>query len=89
MNADLVKQIRDAKLVEGVENDVKRDGPNQYVNVTSSLIKEPASEIKANGELKALEDIGSAAVADEAPTMAKPVPLSEKRVVPNGVANAC
>lgn len=82
------KQVRDVKPTDGVATDDK-DRLHPSVDVASSLIKEPTGPVKANGELKALEEIGSAAVADDAPKSAKPDVLSEKRVVPNGVANAC
>lgn len=76
------------KPTDGVATDDK-DRLHQSVDVASSLIKEATGPVKANGELKALEEIGSAAVADDAPKSAKPDVLVEKRVVPNGVANAC
>ena len=84
-------QVRDAKPMDGGVATDDKDRLHQSVDVTSSLIEEPTTGgIKGKAELKALEENGSTtAVADDALTSGKPVTLSEKRVVPNGVANAC
>lgn len=81
---NLVKQVRDVNLIDGIAtNDKGR--LHQPVDVASSVM----GEARGNGELKAVEEKGSTPVTNDASTGGKQVTLSEKRVVPNGVANAC
>lgn len=78
---------------EGKHTDDKKERANGEVKpqnsfeAASNLIEEPIpSETKE--EPKLLEN-GSVAETRDAPKSANPVMVSEKRILPNGVANGC
>ncbi|KAK2982017.1 hypothetical protein RJ640_013227 [Escallonia rubra] len=91
-----VTNSRDTQEVwEGKPIDEKnKEGTNVEVNsqksteVASELVKEPTLAVQTNGDIK-LPENGSVVKSLEAPKVSKPVVVSEKKVVANGVANGC
>ncbi|XP_022753498.1 uncharacterized protein LOC111301794 isoform X2 [Durio zibethinus] len=79
------------QVCEGKPLDEKKDvanGSQKYMEVASDLIEEPSLAAQSNGDLK-LSENGSAAKSGDASKGAKPVLVSEKRVLSNGIANGC
>ncbi|KAK3030499.1 hypothetical protein RJ639_038805, partial [Escallonia herrerae] len=91
-----VTNSRDTQEVwEGKPIDEKnKEGTYVEVNsqksteVASELVKEPTPTVQTNGDIK-LPENGSVVKSLEAPKVSKPVVVSEKKVVANGVANGC
>ncbi|KAK1356206.1 YTH domain-containing protein [Heracleum sosnowskyi] len=89
------KQQKFQKQVwEGKPTDEKnKDGSNVEATVlnskdaTSESVKDPTPAVQMNGDVKVSEK--STAVKGEVVKLSKPVASSEKKVIPNGVANGC
>lgn len=80
---------------EGKPTDEKnKDGSNVEINVqkptdvSSDLIKDSSPTVQANGDIK-LSENSTVAKGGDVPKVAKPVVLTEKKVIPNGAANGC
>ena len=76
---------------EGKPVDEKKDvanGSQKSLEVASDLIKEPSLTAHPNGDLK-LSENGSVTKSGDALKGGKPVVVSEKRVLSNGMANGC
>lgn len=79
---------------EGKPSDEKnKDGSNMEANVPNSndtaseLVKDPTPAVQINGDVKVSEN--ATAVKGEALKVSKPIVLTEKKVLSNGVANGC
>ncbi|KAL8099411.1 YTH domain-containing protein ECT4 [Apium graveolens] len=78
---------------EGKPADEKnKDGSNMEANVPNSetaseLVKDPTPAIQMNGDVKVSEN--GTAVKGEVLKVSKPIVLTEKKVLSNGVANGC
>lgn len=79
---------------EGKPADEKnKDGSNVEANVPNSndtaseLVKDPTPAVQIIGEVKVSEN--ATAVNGEAVKVSKPIVLTEKKVLSNGVANGC
>lgn len=64
------------------------NGSQKSLEVASVLIKDPSITAHSNGDLN-LSENGSETKSGDAPKSAKPVVVSEKRVLSNGIANGC
>ncbi|XP_022754373.1 uncharacterized protein LOC111302799 isoform X2 [Durio zibethinus] len=85
------KQQLQKQVGEGKPVDEKKDvvnGSQKCMEVVSDLIKEPSSTAHSNGDLK-LSENGSVTKSGDATKGAKPVIVSEKRILSNGIANGC
>lgn len=56
-------------------------------DTASELIKDPTPAVQVNGDFKVSDS--AIAVKGEVPKVSKPVILTEKKIIPNGVANCC
>ncbi|KAK6235744.1 hypothetical protein SCA6_011081 [Theobroma cacao] len=82
----LQKQVWEGKPVDD-KKDVA-NGSQKFMDAGSDLIKESSVIAHSNGDLKPSEN-GSVTKSRDAPKGAKPVVVSEKRVLSNGIANGC
>ncbi|KAF8395980.1 hypothetical protein HHK36_017591 [Tetracentron sinense] len=85
----------DGKPTDVAVTDEKDKGANgkprlpKSLEVAPAFPKDPEVVCQANGEQKLSEENGSVAGAGDAPNNAKPVVVTEKRVVVDVVANGC
>ncbi|KAF6134262.1 hypothetical protein GIB67_010061 [Kingdonia uniflora] len=85
------KQVWDGKLTVATSNDKENDESNgklrlqKSLEVASALLKEPAATVQVNGVVKQSKDNDLVGIPRDAPKVAKPVAVTEKKVVTNGV----
>ncbi|KAA8542954.1 hypothetical protein F0562_024106 [Nyssa sinensis] len=75
----------DEKVKESINGELKSQKASE---AAADLIKEPAMAVQTNGDVKLLEN-SYVTKSGDVPKGAKPVSVSEKKIVANAVANGC